>query len=197
MTRLHSAIPIQSTLHRLIIIAIIIAFAFVLWHNTAWHDMHFVWFSMWDGFFSPRVSESRPSRVAMRVGFWDEWWEIHLTWKTIQNAFSRILYTLRHFKVIPLVYAIYFPTIDFFLYQLVIMWTVSLQKNRWIFLNGHWSTYPPMTVLFIYFLKAFYFCVTTSTKIIWHSTYTSLGRYLSWTITISLYIIILKYTTNI
>ena len=24
--------------------------------------------------------------------------KIHLTWKTIQNAFSRILYTLRHFK---------------------------------------------------------------------------------------------------
>ena len=60
--------------------------------------MHFVWFSMWDGFFSPRVSESRPSRVATRVGFGDEWWEIHLTWKTIQNAFSRILYTLRHFN---------------------------------------------------------------------------------------------------
>ena len=63
-----------------------------------WDDMHFVWFSMWDGFFSPRVSESRPSRVATRVGFGDEWWEIHLTWKTIQNAFSRILYTLRHFN---------------------------------------------------------------------------------------------------
>ena len=61
-------------------------------------DKHFVWFSMWDGFFSPRVSESRPSRVATRVGFGDEWWEIHLTWKTIQNAFSRILYTLRHFN---------------------------------------------------------------------------------------------------
>ena len=29
-------------------------------------------------------------------GFGDEWWEIHLTWKTIQNAFSRIFYTLRH-----------------------------------------------------------------------------------------------------
>ena len=26
-------------------------------------DMHFVLFSMWDGFFSPRVSESRPSRL--------------------------------------------------------------------------------------------------------------------------------------
>ena len=61
-------------------------------------DMHFVWFSMWDGFFSSRVSESHPSRVATRVGFGDEWWEIHLTWKTIQNAFSRILYTLRHFN---------------------------------------------------------------------------------------------------
>ena len=33
-----------------------------------------------------------------RVGFGDEWWEIHLTWKTIQNAFSRILCTLRHFN---------------------------------------------------------------------------------------------------
>ena len=60
--------------------------------------MHFVWFSMWDRFFSPRVSESRPSRVATRVGFGDEWWEIHLTWKTIQNEFSRILYTLKHFN---------------------------------------------------------------------------------------------------
>ena len=60
--------------------------------------MHFVWFSMWDGFFSARVSESRPSRVATRVRFGDEWWKIHLTWKTIQNAFSRILYTLRHFN---------------------------------------------------------------------------------------------------
>ena len=56
-------------------------------------DMHFVWFSMWDGFFSPRVSESRPSRYATMVGFGDELWEIHRTWKTIQNAFSR---TLRH-----------------------------------------------------------------------------------------------------
>ena len=36
-------------------------------------DMHFVWFSMRDGFFSPRVSESRQSRVATRVGFGDEW----------------------------------------------------------------------------------------------------------------------------
>ena len=34
--------------------------------------------------------------VATRVGLGDDWWEIHLTWKTIQNAFSRILYTLRH-----------------------------------------------------------------------------------------------------
>ena len=25
------------------------------------YDMHFVWFSMWHGFFSPRVSESRPT----------------------------------------------------------------------------------------------------------------------------------------
>ena len=36
--------------------------------------------------------------VATRVGFGDEWWEIHLTWKAIQNAFSHILYTLRHLK---------------------------------------------------------------------------------------------------
>ena len=66
--------------------------------NISPEDMHVVWFSMWDGFFSPRVSESRPSRVATRVGLGDEWWEIHLTCKTIQNAFSRILYTLRHFN---------------------------------------------------------------------------------------------------
>ena len=31
--------------------------------------------------------------LATRVGFWDDWWEIHLTWKTVQNAFSRILNT--------------------------------------------------------------------------------------------------------
>ena len=53
---------------------------------------------MWDGFFSPRVSECRPSHVATRVGFGDEWWEIHLTWKTIQNAVSCILCTLKHFN---------------------------------------------------------------------------------------------------
>ena len=30
--------------------------------------------------------------LATRVGFWDKWWEIHLTWKTTQSAFfSRIL----------------------------------------------------------------------------------------------------------
>ena len=51
-------------------------------------DMHFVWFSMSDGFFSLRVSESRPNRVATRVGFGDEWWEIHLTWKNIQKYFT-------------------------------------------------------------------------------------------------------------
>ena len=53
-----------------------------------WDDMHFVWFSMWDEFFSPRVSESRPSRL--RRGW--------LTWKTIQHAFSHILYTSSHFN---------------------------------------------------------------------------------------------------
>ena len=32
--------------------------------NAKWEqDMHFVWFSMWDGFFSPQVSESHPSRL--------------------------------------------------------------------------------------------------------------------------------------
>ena len=39
-----------------------------------------------------------PPEYATRVGFGDEWWEIHLAWKTIQNAFSRILCTLRHFN---------------------------------------------------------------------------------------------------
>ena len=34
-------------------------------------DMHFVWFSMRDGFFSPRVFESRLSRVA-RLGWYSE-----------------------------------------------------------------------------------------------------------------------------
>ena len=72
-------------------------YAYGIVSPARWY-MHFVWFSMWDGFFSPRVSESRPSRVATRVGFEDEWWEIHLTWKTIQNGFSRILYTLKHFN---------------------------------------------------------------------------------------------------
>ena len=35
---------------------------------------------------------------AFSMLFWigDEWWEVHLTWKTIQNAFSHILYTSRH-----------------------------------------------------------------------------------------------------
>ena len=61
-------------------------------------DMHIVWFSMWNGFFSPWVFESRPIRVATRVGYADECWEIHLAWKTIQNAFSHILYTLGHFN---------------------------------------------------------------------------------------------------
>ena len=28
-----------------------------------WEDMHFVWFYMWDGFFSPQVYESHPSRL--------------------------------------------------------------------------------------------------------------------------------------
>ena len=57
-------------------------------------DMHFVWFSMWDGFFSPRVSRIPPESLATTVGFRDEWWEIHLA-QTIQKAFSRIFYTLR------------------------------------------------------------------------------------------------------
>ena len=30
--------------------------------------------------------------------FGDKWWEIHLVWKTIQNAFSRILCTSMHFN---------------------------------------------------------------------------------------------------
>ena len=38
-----------------------------------------------------------PADVTM-VGFGDECWEIPLTWKTMQNAFARILYTLRHFN---------------------------------------------------------------------------------------------------
>ena len=28
-----------------------------------WDDMHFAWFSMWDGFLSPRVAESHPGRL--------------------------------------------------------------------------------------------------------------------------------------
>ena len=42
-----------------------------------------------------------PESLAMMVGFRDEWWEIHLTWKTIQNTFSHILQgTLNHAKYI-------------------------------------------------------------------------------------------------
>ena len=37
-----------------------------------------------------------PESLETRVGFGDEWWEIHLTWNTIQYAFSGILYTSRH-----------------------------------------------------------------------------------------------------
>ena len=50
--------------------------------------------------FSPRVSESHSSSSdpGKRLGWI---WrpvvrKIHIAWKTIQNAFSRILYTLRH-----------------------------------------------------------------------------------------------------
>ena len=46
----------------------IVWFSHIIWRQMT-HDMHFVWFAMW---------------------------EIHLTWKTIQNAFSRILDTSRH-----------------------------------------------------------------------------------------------------
>ena len=52
------------------------------------YDMHFVWSSMWDGIFSPLVSESDEGGIR----------RLHLEWKTIQNAFSRILYTLRQFN---------------------------------------------------------------------------------------------------
>ena len=47
--------------------------------------------------FSAQVSESHRSRLWRkrrgRVWFGDESWEIHLSWKTIQDAFSRILCT--------------------------------------------------------------------------------------------------------
>ena len=39
------------------------------------------------------------SRSATRVVFGDEWLEIHLTWKTIPNALSRVLYTLNLIKL--------------------------------------------------------------------------------------------------
>ena len=60
--------------------------------------MHFAWFSMRDGFFSHH-KHPNPARVACDEGAIRRRTmvrEIHLTWKTIQNAFSRILYTLRH-----------------------------------------------------------------------------------------------------
>ena len=69
-----------------------------VWINLFLRGYAFCMVFMWDGFFSPRDSESRPSRIATRVGFGDEWWEIHLTRKTIQNAFSHIIYTLRLFN---------------------------------------------------------------------------------------------------
>ena len=53
--------------------------------------MHFVWVSKRDEFFSPQVSESHSSGIWKLVER-----KIHLAWKTIQNAFSRILYTSRH-----------------------------------------------------------------------------------------------------
>ena len=48
--------------------------------------------------FSHHESLNPPSRLWTRVGFGDKWWEIHLTWKTMQNAFSRILYISMHFN---------------------------------------------------------------------------------------------------
>ena len=61
----------------------------------SFYSMHSVWFFIRDGFFSTQVSESHPPKLIVpRVGF--EWWEIHLSWKTIQNVFSRLLYTSRH-----------------------------------------------------------------------------------------------------
>ena len=58
--------------------------------------MHFVWFSMWDGFLTIRLrippSSLRDSggirRLVVR--------KIHLTWKTIQNA-----YLLAYFRICP------------------------------------------------------------------------------------------------
>ena len=38
-------------------------------------------------------------RIPPESRFGDEWWKIHLIWKIIQNAFSRILYTLMHFNI--------------------------------------------------------------------------------------------------
>ena len=74
------------------ILTILLLHHVIIYDNSyRWHDMHFIWFSMRDGFFSPWVSESHPSRL--RRG---KWWEFHLTWKTLQHAFSRILYTSRH-----------------------------------------------------------------------------------------------------
>ena len=73
----------------------------LLWILTKWVLFVRMWqyaFCMvfhGDRFFSPLVSIP-PKSLVTRVGFWDKWWEIHLTWKTIQNAFSRILYTSRH-----------------------------------------------------------------------------------------------------
>ena len=65
-------------------------------HPQRWYEFCMVFNIRW--IFLTTSLRIPPKSLATRVGFWDEWWEIHLTWKTIQNSFSRILYTLRHFN---------------------------------------------------------------------------------------------------
>ena len=60
-----------------------------------------LWCSMSDRF--SNHESLNPTQIASdESGIGDEWWEIHLTWKTIQNSFSLILYTSRHGTLITL-----------------------------------------------------------------------------------------------
>ena len=60
-----------------------------LHNNTYSIDISLVIIS-YGSYFSVHVTPLRipPSSLRDSAGFGDSWWEIHLTWKTIQNAFS-------------------------------------------------------------------------------------------------------------
>ena len=64
--------------------------------EVRFHDIHFVWFSMRDGFFSPQVSESHSSRFCNDGGFWRRVVRNPSHMENYANEFSHILYTLKH-----------------------------------------------------------------------------------------------------